>query len=84
MPPDVKAAGVLDTISVLAEDIARASPDCADKAMRITDLVQSLETRPDREAIQEAIESKLLDSEMSESQIQSTTSAAVGAVRART
>ena len=72
---------VLDTIMTLAGDIARASPDCADKAMRIADLAKGLSSRPDREAIQDAIESKLVDSELSESQIQSTTSAVVGAIR---
>lgn len=81
MASDTKAAGVLDTITVLAEDIARASPDCADKALRIMDLAGDLNGRPDRDLIQDAIEAKLVDSEMSDSQIQSTTSAVVGALR---
>lgn len=81
MAPDTKAAGVVDTITSLAEDIARTSPDCAEKAVRIMDLARDLSGRPDRELIQGAIESQLIDSEMSESQIQSTTSAVVGAVR---
>ena len=79
--PATETSGVLETITTLAEDIARASPDCADKAMRIVDLARDLSTSPDRESIQDAIESKLVDSELSESQIQSTTSAVVGAIR---
>lgn len=81
MPANALDDGVLDTIGVLAEDIARASPDCADKAMRILDLVRSIPTLPDRNVVQDAIESNLVDSELSESQVQSTTSAVVGALR---
>ncbi|WP_375460466.1 hypothetical protein [uncultured Enterovirga sp.] len=65
----------------LAEDIARASPDCADKAMRIVDLARQGDLRPDHQTVQNAIEGNLLDDEMSESRIQTTTSRVLGAIR---
>lgn len=70
-----------ESIVNLAEAIARAAPECAEMAMQIVFLVQDVELQPDRSLVQDAIESKLVDSELSESQIQSTTSAVVSAVR---
>ncbi len=38
----------LDAIVTLTEEIARISPDCADKAMQIGRLVRSLDPQPHR------------------------------------
>jgi hypothetical protein len=46
----------IDAIAGLAEEIARTSPECADKAMRILDLLQGLERRPDVSSIADAID----------------------------
>lgn len=81
MPANPKASGIEDTIAMLAEDIARASPDCADKAMRIVDLVRSGDLRPDRDSVQNAIESNLVAGDLSEPQVQTTTSAVISAIR---
>ncbi len=81
MSVEPERSAVAETISKLAEDIARVAPDCADKAMKIVEIAQLVGQAPDRDLIQDAIESKLLDGEMSDSQIQSTTSAVMSAIR---
>jgi hypothetical protein len=81
MPASVAQNELLSTVESLAVEIARAAPDCAEKAMQIVRLVRDLNIEPDRLSIQDAIESKLLDSEMSEPQLQATTSAVISAVR---
>ena len=71
------------TVSTLAQDIARAAPECADKALQIVELVQELSFVPDRQAIQDAIEERTLDGDISESRVQLTTSAVLRAMTGR-
>lgn len=54
--PRQESQSTIEAITTLAEEIARASPDCADKAMRIVSLVKSLEGKPDYLAIEDAID----------------------------
>ena len=81
MPLRPDASTTADAITDLAERIARASPESAEEAMMICRLVQSVDLTPDRGAVQDAIESTLVDGEMSEAQLQTATSAVVGAIR---
>lgn len=81
MSVDTDLSAVLETVSALAGQIARASPECADKAMKIVDLLQDVALQPDRELIQDAIETNMVDSELSEPQLKTMTSAVVGAIR---
>lgn len=81
MPPQATQTSIAETIISLAESIARSAPECASKAMQIAEMAQSLTSTPDRTAIQDAIESKLVDSELSEAQVQATTSAVVSVIR---
>jgi hypothetical protein len=71
---------VADTIIDLANCIARAAPECADKAMQIADLAREFDRIPDRGAVQDAIEASLVDTDASEPRIQMTASAVVSAV----
>jgi hypothetical protein len=70
----------VDTIIALAQEIAQVAPECAGKALKIIDAARELGERPDRAMIEDAIESKLIDSELSEPQLQSVTSAVVGSI----
>ena len=54
--PRPGSQATIDAISGLAEEIARTSPECADKAMQILDLVKGLERSPDLAAIEDAID----------------------------
>ena len=54
--PRPQSQATIDAIAGLAEEIARASPECADKAMQILDLVKGLERGPDLAAIEDAID----------------------------
>ena len=47
---------IIEAIAALAEEIARASPESADKAMRILDLLKGLGEDPDLPAIADAID----------------------------
>lgn len=68
-------------IIALAEEIAQVAPECADKALRILESARELRDRPDRAMVEDAIESQLIDSELSEPQLQTVTSAVVGPIR---
>ena len=72
---------IVETIISLAEEIARSAPECATKAMQIIDLVRELDSTPDRETIEDAIETSLNDSELSDPQLRTMTSAIVKAVK---
>jgi hypothetical protein len=48
----------IDAITGLAEEIARASPECAEKAMQIIRLLDALGPTPDRAAIADAIDAE--------------------------
>jgi hypothetical protein len=73
---------IVETVISLAEEIARSAPECATKAMQIIDLMQGLDAVPDRETIEDAIETSLNDGELSEPQVRTMTSAIVNAVKA--
>jgi hypothetical protein len=75
------SASHVEAIIALAEEIAQVAPECADKALRIIGSARELGDRPDRAMIEEAIESWLIDSELSEPQLQTVTSAVVGSIR---
>jgi hypothetical protein len=75
---------VLDTVVMLADQIARAAPECADAAMQIVKLVQELAPSPDRDLIKDAIEAEMADTDLSDASLQTTTDAVVRAVRAET
>lgn len=77
----VELCPITDTIARLAEEIARSSPDCADKAMQIAALVRDLDQLPDREAVQDALEMELVDTDLSEPKIHTMTSAVLSAIR---
>ena len=72
---------LLETIVMLAEEIGRASPESADKAMRIVKLVRELDAAPDQATIQDAIETETLDSDLSDTQVHNTATAVVKALR---
>jgi hypothetical protein len=77
-------SAILDTIVTLAEEIARASPDCAEKAVKIVELVGELSAADlDRAAIRDAIEVETADSDLSDVRLSSATDAVLKAARER-
>ena len=77
-------SAILETIVNLAEEIARASPDCAHKAVKIVELVGELDARDiDRAAVQDAIEVETADSDLSDVRLASATDAVLKAARER-
>ncbi len=71
----------VSTIIALAQEIAQVAPDCADRALKIIEFARELGDQPDRAMVEDAIESQLIDGELSEPQLQSVTSAIVGTIR---
>jgi hypothetical protein len=65
MTPD-KSPGIVDAIVRLAEEIGRASPESADKALKIIDLAKELAGGPDPMAIQDALDTELVASDVSD------------------
>ena len=77
-------SAILETIVNLAEEIARTSPDCAHKAVKIVELVGELNARDiDRAAVQDAIEVETADSDLSDVRLASATDAVLRAARER-
>jgi hypothetical protein len=74
-------ASHVETIIALAEEIAQVAPDCAHRALKIIEFARELGDQPDRATIEDAVESQLIDSELSEPQLQTITSAVVGSGR---
>jgi hypothetical protein len=74
-------ASHVETIIALAEEIAQVAPDCADRALKIIEFARELGDQPDRATVEDAIESQLIDSELSEPQLQNVTSAVIGSIR---
>ena len=72
---------VLDTVVMLAEQIARAAPECAEQAMQIVKLVQELAPEPDRSLIKDAIDLETADTDLSDARVQTTADAVMRAVR---
>ena len=74
----------LETIAQLADDIARVSPESADRAMRIVKLLRDLEVaRPDRATVQDAIEAQTA-TDLSDVQLRNTTDAVLRTMRDET
>jgi hypothetical protein len=66
-------------IIAVAEEISRVAPDCAERALKIVELARELEgVQPDRSSIQDAIESQMIDDEVSETKVRNVTSAVLG------
>ena len=72
---------VLDTVVMLADQIARTSPECADPAMQIVKLVQELAPTPDRDLIKDTIDMETADADVSDARVQAATDAVMRAVR---
>lgn len=69
---------LFDAITTLALQISRASPESADKAMQILDLLQDLQKNRallDRASVHDAIESEAVDSDWTDSDIERATDA---------
>jgi hypothetical protein len=81
MPAGSQQQSLLDTIVMLAEQIARSSPESADQAMQIAKLVQELEPAPDRSLIKDAIDAETADIDLSDARVQTTAEAVMRAVR---
>ena len=71
----------IDTIVMLAEQIAHTAPECATQAMRIIELANELGSEPDRAIIMDAIEAETADTDLSDARVQSTAEAVARAVR---
>jgi hypothetical protein len=72
---------LIRTITALAEEIARASPESADKAMRIVALLGEIRPAPDRETVRDVIETETIDTDISDTRLDSTTEAVVRAIK---
>ena len=81
MPTAAQHQAVLDTVVMLAEQIARTAPQCADQAMQIVKLVHELGPAPDRGLIQDALDAETADTDVSDARVQTTTDAVMRAVR---
>lgn len=77
----VKNQAVLDTIVRLAEEIGTLAPDCASKAMQIVDLVRDLEAEPDQETVQDALDSKMAENDLSDVSTRNAAAAVVKALK---
>jgi hypothetical protein len=71
----------LDTITMLAQQIARTAPDCAEQAMKIIELAAELVTDTDWATVRDAIEAETAGSDISDSDINLVTDAVMRAVR---
>jgi hypothetical protein len=72
---------VLDTVVMLADQIARTSPECAEPAMQIVKLVNELGPEPDRALIKDTIDLETADTDLSDARVQTTAEAVMRAVR---
>lgn len=81
-PPDIDV--ILDTICTLAMDVARQCPDCAEPATRIASLAGQVRVASvDRGAIQDALESEMGDSGISDLRVRSATEAVIKATESK-
>jgi hypothetical protein len=72
---------VLDTVVMLADQIARTSPECAEQAMQIAKLVQELGPEPDPALVKDTIDLETADTDLSDARVQTTADAVMRAVR---
>lgn len=70
----------LDAIVGLAEEIARASPECADKALNILRLLGDLGGKPDKASIEDAIEAQA-GGDLSDTTVRNATNAVIRTMR---
>lgn len=70
-----------ECIENLARAIARSAPECATEAMQIVDCVQDMRLTPDRVAVLDAMEASMVDADVSDAQLQVTTSAVISAAK---
>jgi hypothetical protein len=82
MPSPSQHQAVLDSIVMLADQIARAAPECAEQAMQIVKLAHELGPAPDRDLVKDAIDIETADSDVSDARIESTADAVMRVVRA--
>ena len=74
--------GLVEAICEIADEIARLCPDCADRAKRLVTLVAELRSAPlDRGAVEDAITSETVDSDLSDAQVRTTAAAVVKTAR---
>jgi hypothetical protein len=64
--PAATAHRTIETIIQLAEEMGRAAPECAGKAMQIVELARTLEAEPDQATIQDALDSQGFSDELSD------------------
>jgi hypothetical protein len=72
---------VLDTVVMLADQIARTSPECAEPAMQIVKLLQELGPEPDPGLVRDTIDLETADTDLSDARVQTTADAVMRAVR---
>ena len=78
LDPSVHVSAIIN----LAEEIARLSPECAEKALKISDFARELSGfQPDHASIQDAIESEMLDDEISDTRARSVASAVIDTMK---
>lgn len=70
----------LDAIAGLAEEIARTSPECADRALSIIRLLGDLGGKPDKASIEDAIEAEAAG-DLSDTTVRNATSAVMRTMR---
>ena len=81
MPAASQRQDVLDTIVMLADQIARTSPECAEQAMQIVKLIHELGPEPDRDLIKDTLDVETADTDLSDARVQTTADAVMRAVR---
>jgi hypothetical protein len=79
--PRAQKQPAIDTIVMLAEQIAQTAPECATQAMRIIELVNELGSEPDQAMIKDAIDAETADTELSDARVRTTAEAVARAVR---
>jgi hypothetical protein len=82
MPAASDRQAVLDAVIMLADQIARTSPECAEQAMQIVNLVHELGSEPDRALVKDTIEVETADTDLSDARVETTADAVMKAVRA--
>jgi hypothetical protein len=81
MPRAVQSQAAVETIVMLAEQIAQAAPECAAQAMRIIELVNELDAEPDRALVKDVLEAETADADVSNARIETAAEAVMKAVR---
>jgi hypothetical protein len=71
----------LDAITMLAQQIARMAPDCAEHARKIVELASELVPNADWATVRDAIEAETAGSDISDSDVNLVTDAVLRAIR---